>query len=153
MTGVRDTLLRQLDTAWKLASHHLDGLSTEECLWRPARAGLHVQPDAGGRWRADWPAHEGYDLGPPSIAWITWHIGFWWSMALDHSFGAGTLARETVCGRAAPTPSGGRWGHCTTIGVPACCNSMMPGWNPPRARAGRSGTGRSATSPPGSISN
>lgn len=89
-------LLGQLDMAWALASYHLDGLTTEECLWRPAAEGLHVHRDAGGLWRADWPTHEGYDLGPPSIGWISWHMGFWWSMALDHSFGAGTLTREEI---------------------------------------------------------
>jgi hypothetical protein len=89
-------LIRQFDTAWKLASYHLHGLTTEECLWRPARAGLHVHRDTDGRWHADWPEHEGYDLGPPSIAWLTWHVGFWWSMVLDHSLGAGTLSREQV---------------------------------------------------------
>ncbi|WP_437284560.1 DinB family protein [Sorangium sp. So ce406] len=93
---VRGYLVRQLDIAWQLASYHLDGLSTEECLWRPADAGLHVHQTAGGAWRADWPDHEGYDLGPPSIAWVTWHIGFWWSMALDHAFGDGALSRESV---------------------------------------------------------
>ena len=89
-------LLRQLDTAWKLASYHLDGLGTAECLWRPAHRGLHVQRLPDGQWRPDWPDHEGYDLGPPSIAWLTWHVGFWWSMVLDHSFGEGTLTREDV---------------------------------------------------------
>lgn len=90
------SLKRQLDTAWKLASYHLDGLTTEECLWRPAAKGLHVRQGPDGKWRADWPEHEGYDLGPPSIAWLTWHIGFWWSMVLNHSFAAGTLTREQV---------------------------------------------------------
>ena len=92
----RGYLIRQFDTAWKLASFHLDGLATEECLWRPARQGLHVHRGPGGSWRADWPDHEGYDLGPPSIAWLTWHIGFWWSMVLDHSVGGGTLSRESI---------------------------------------------------------
>lgn len=88
-------LLRQFDTAWKLMQFHLTDLSTEECLWRPARAGLHVHQAAHG-WRADWPEHEGYSLGPPSIAWLTWHVGFWWSMVLDHSFDSGQLTREHV---------------------------------------------------------
>ena len=92
----RGYLIRQFDTAWKLARIHLDGLTTEECLWRPAHVGPHVHQDAGGHWRADWPDHEGYELGPPSIAWLTWHLGFWWSMVLDHSFGAGALSREQV---------------------------------------------------------
>ena len=92
----RDCLIRQFDTAWKLARRHLDGLATEECLWRPAARGPHVSPAGDGRWRADWPDRESYDLGPPSIAWLTWHMGFWWSMVLDHSFGDGILAHESV---------------------------------------------------------
>ncbi len=92
----RGTLIRQLETAWKLAALHLDGLTTEECLWRPAHKGLHVHRLPDGSWRADWPEREDYDIGPPSIAWLTWHVGFWWSMVLDHSFGDGVLARANV---------------------------------------------------------
>ncbi|MCZ8256451.1 MAG: DinB family protein, partial [Polaromonas sp.] len=55
-----------------------------------------VYPGADGKWLADWPEHEGYDLGPSSMAWLTWHLGFWWSMVLDHSAGKGTLSREEV---------------------------------------------------------
>jgi hypothetical protein len=92
----RDFLIRQLDTAWKLASYHLDGLTTKECLWRPALHGLHVECAPDLTWHADWPEKEGYEIGPPSIAWTTWHMIFWWSMVLDHSFGSGTLDREQV---------------------------------------------------------
>jgi len=92
----RGYLIRQFDTAWKLSRVHLDGLLTEQCLWRPAHKGLHVHQLPDGRWRADWPDHEGYDIGPPSIAWLTWHLGFWWSMVLNHSFGDGTVSRENV---------------------------------------------------------
>ena len=92
----RGYLIRQFETASKLTSFHLDGLTTEECLWLPSRKGLHVHQVPDGRWRADWPDHEGYDVGPPSIAWLTWHLGFWWSMVLDHSFGDGALSRERV---------------------------------------------------------
>lgn len=38
--------------AWRLARYHLDGLDTDECLWRPARAGLHVHRATDGSWRA-----------------------------------------------------------------------------------------------------
>jgi hypothetical protein len=93
---VKATLLTQLETAWALTCYHLEGLTTEECLRRPGRVGLHVERDADGRWRAQWPEHEGYHLGPASIGWITWHLGFWWSMVLDHSFGDATLTREAV---------------------------------------------------------
>lgn len=94
--GAHAVLLRQLDTAWKLARHHLDGLTTEECLWQPAARGLHVRRRDDGAWLADWPDREDYGIGPPSIAWTSWHMAFWWSMALDHSFGDGSLTRESV---------------------------------------------------------
>lgn len=96
MSDARAYLARQFETAWRLAGLHLDGLTDAECLWRPAAKGPHVHRAADGTWQADWPEHEGYRLGPPSIAWVTWHIGFWWSMVLDHSFGDGTLTREQV---------------------------------------------------------
>src|SRR6476646_11327489 len=83
ISDTRNCLVWQFDVAWQFADIHLTGLTTEECLWRPAPAGLHVYRTPDGRWLADWPEHEGYDLGPPSIAWITWHMGFWWSMVLD----------------------------------------------------------------------
>lgn len=93
---MRRALLGQLDIAWALASYHLDGLGTDECLWRPGARGLHLTHQGDGVWKPDWPDHEGYDLGPPSIGWLTWHMIFWWSMVLDHSFGEGRLRREDV---------------------------------------------------------
>jgi hypothetical protein len=89
-------LIRQFETAWKLAAFHLDGLTTEECLWRPSSRGLHIDQALDGTWRAQMPVRESYDIGPPSIAWITWHIGSWWSMVLDHSFGRGQLSQMDV---------------------------------------------------------
>lgn len=94
--GAPGYLIRQFDTAWALADLHLTGLTTAECLWRPATRGLHVRQDPEGRWIADWPEHEAYDLGPPSIAWLTWHMLFWWSSALDHALGEGRLTRHDV---------------------------------------------------------
>jgi hypothetical protein len=92
----RGYLERQFAVTWQLTTYHLEGLTTSECLWRPAARGLHVHRGDDGRWRADWPESEAYTVGPSSIAWLTWHLGFWWSMALDHNFGAGTLTREMV---------------------------------------------------------
>ena len=34
--GARGYLSRQFETARKLTTFHLDGLATEECLWRPS---------------------------------------------------------------------------------------------------------------------
>lgn len=95
MDDIRALLDGQLNTSWAVLDLHLTDLSDEECLWRPAQRGLHVR-NVAGAWRAEWPETEAYAAGPPSIAWLTWHIGFWWSMALDHSFDDGTLRREEV---------------------------------------------------------
>jgi len=95
-TEAKTYLLRQFETAEKLASYHLQSLTTAECLWRPSEQGLHVYQNSEGQWCPDWPSSEGYDIGPPSIAWLTWHLGFWWSMVLDHSFGAGSLQRTAI---------------------------------------------------------
>lgn len=92
---VRDLLLRQFDVAWQLAWHHLETLSTDECLWRPADRGLHVRQTADG-WVADWPTHEGYELGPSSAAWISWHWLYWWHMAIDYTWGRAELTRDAV---------------------------------------------------------
>jgi hypothetical protein len=93
---ILDVLLRQHEIAWSLTSYHLETLSTEECLWRPSSRGLHVSITSEGAWRGEWPDHEGYDLGPPSIAWLLWHMGFWWSMAIDHCFEGASLDRHAV---------------------------------------------------------
>ena len=95
-TDTRDLLLRQFRTASALLHHHLDTLTTEECLWRPSARGLHVHRCAAGHWIADWPDHEGFDLGPPSAAWTSWHIGYWWSTVIDQSFGDGILSRHEI---------------------------------------------------------
>lgn len=94
-TSIRDVLNFQFDVSWQLLEIHLTDLEEEECLWRPASRGLHVF-NKSGIWVEDWPDTEAYDIGPPSIAWLTWHIIFWWSMVFDYSFGNGTLKREDL---------------------------------------------------------
>lgn len=93
---ITDQLLRQYEIAWSLLTYHLKTLTTEECLWRPSTKGLHVALSVDNRWHGEWPDHEGYDLGPPSIAWLVWHIGFWWSMTINHSFEDSTFTREAA---------------------------------------------------------
>lgn len=92
----RDLLIAQFQIAWALASCHLESLSTEECLWRPATRCLHVAKDDNDRWRAEWPENEDCGIGPPSIAWTTWHICFWWAKTLDHVHGKTTLTKDDV---------------------------------------------------------
>jgi hypothetical protein len=93
--NIRNTLNFQFQISCQLLEFHLTDLKNEEYLWRPTLNGLHVSHESGV-WRVDWPESEAYDLGPASIAWLTWHITFWWSMVLDHSFGKRTLTRKDV---------------------------------------------------------
>lgn len=92
---LRNLINFQFDISWQLLEYHLNGLDNEECLWKPQDRGLHVNYK-DGKWCADWPESESYDLGLPSIAWLTWHIIFWWSMTMDYSFRNGTLTKEDV---------------------------------------------------------
>lgn len=91
----KNLLLRQLETSWSLARLHLAELPDSEALWEPAAAGPRVHP-VDGEWTADWPDDESYAAGVPTIAWLQWHIGMWWSLAWDRAFGAGDLDHETI---------------------------------------------------------
>lgn len=93
--NIRNMINFQFDLSWQLLEYHLTGMEDEECLWRPGAKGLHVYNSAGV-WCSDWPDSESYDIGPASTAWLTWHIIFWWSMAMDYTFGKGTLIREEI---------------------------------------------------------
>lgn len=95
MSALKSTIMEQFNTAWSLLQYNLETVTDEECLWRPSKRGLIVRQDKGV-WIADWPENEDYSIGPPNIAWLTWHIIFWWSMTLDYSFSDGTLTRENI---------------------------------------------------------
>lgn len=95
MQTTRSALGFQLDMAWQLLTYHFDGLTDQEAYWLSGERGLQVRSHADS-WVVDWPESEGYDIGPASVAWVMWHIIFWWSMALDHSFGSRSLSREDV---------------------------------------------------------
>ena len=57
--------------------------------------GLQIRRQDDG-WSIDWPEIESYEIGPSSIAWIMWHIIYWWRTTLDYNFGDGTLKKEDI---------------------------------------------------------
>lgn len=61
------------------------GTETADPLEFLARVLVHIPEPHAESWRA-----------VQRRAILTWHVGFWWSMVLDHSVGAGTLARASV---------------------------------------------------------
>jgi len=81
----RVTLLRhQFDLTWGLFEYHLDRLTPDDFLWEPAPVSWTVRPAADGTWLPDWADTEPDPVPVPTVGWLTWHIGWWWSVALDH---------------------------------------------------------------------
>ncbi|SCG71067.1 DinB family protein [Micromonospora humi] len=74
----------QFDLTWSLFEYHLDRLEPADFLWEPAECCWTMRRDADGTWRPDWADAEPDPVPAPTIAWLTWHIGWWWSVAVDH---------------------------------------------------------------------
>ncbi|MEM7324741.1 MAG: DinB family protein [Actinomycetota bacterium] len=89
-------LRQQLQTTWSFAESALEGLTDEEALWCPSPDSWTVHLGDDGGWHADWSEPEPWPAPPTSIAWIQWHVIWWWSTVIDRSFGDGDLKREDV---------------------------------------------------------
>lgn len=92
---MKNQIIFQLDMCWQLYSYHMETLTDEEALWVFKSDGLQVR-EINSTWQADWPHTETYEIGPASIAWTLWHIIYWWSTALNHNFGDGSLTKDDV---------------------------------------------------------
>ncbi|MGV0788805.1 DinB family protein [Mycolicibacterium sp. XJ2] len=77
----------QFDLVWALADLHLASLADDDFLWEPTEVTWTVRPDAGGVWHADWSDTEPQPIPVPTIAWLTWHVDWWWSSAISHLTG------------------------------------------------------------------
>lgn len=83
----RDLLVWQFDLVWSLAQLHLDQLTDADVQWEPAQVTWTVRRGADEVWRPDF-SDEALDPIPvPTVAWLTWHIDWWWSAALDSAHG------------------------------------------------------------------
>ncbi|GAB2863289.1 DinB family protein [Actinocorallia aurea] len=96
LTARAALLLDQLDIAEALLEYHLDGLGDAECLWEPSPVSWTIRPDGAGGWTADWAETEPEPVPTPTIAWLMWHIGFWWTTAAGECFGAGAPGRAEI---------------------------------------------------------
>jgi len=88
-------LKQQLRITWMLAEEVLAGLTQEEALWVPSPDSYTVR-QLQGIWVADWAEPEPNPAPPTSIAWVQWHIIWWMSMVINHSFGDAQLQRQDV---------------------------------------------------------
>ncbi|GAB3956123.1 DinB family protein [Streptomyces sparsus] len=92
----RDLLLAQFELTWSLFEYHLQLLEAEDFLWEPAPLCWTVRPGADGGWVPDWAETEPDPVPVPTIGWLSWHIGWWWSVTLDHARGRTPRERTAV---------------------------------------------------------
>ncbi|WP_224388836.1 DinB family protein [Pseudonocardia sp. ICBG1293] len=91
-----ELLRRQFHLTWALFEYHLDRLHDEDMLWEPARLCRTVRRSDDGTWLPDWADTEPDPVPVPTVAWVTWHIGWWWSVATDHLRGRPPRDRTDV---------------------------------------------------------
>lgn len=112
-----DELTWQLGMCWSLMEVQLSGLTDAECHWRPSPDSWRVVRD-GERWVASWELPEPDPAPQPTIGWITWHAGWWWSEICDRLEGREPLPRADVGWPGTAQGAGewlrgcqGRWSH------------------------------------------
>lgn len=91
-----DLLRGQFDLTWSLFEYHMARLEPEDFLWEPAPLCWTVRADADGTWVADRADTEPEPVPIPTIGWLTWHIGWWWSVSIDHARGQVPRERTDV---------------------------------------------------------
>lgn len=92
---LHEILMAQFDVAWGLLSYHLQRLSDDDLFWTPAQVSWTMHR-VDGRWYPDWSEAELDPTPTPDVAWLTWHIGWWWAAAIDHIVGLPASTREDV---------------------------------------------------------
>ncbi|MEI7030438.1 DinB family protein [Streptomyces pratensis] len=95
-TSRRDLLRWQFDLTWSLFEYHLERLKPEDFLWEPASHCWTVHRQADGTWQPDWAETEPEPVPVPTIGWVSWHIGWWWSTAVEHARGRRPPERTAI---------------------------------------------------------
>ncbi|AJP05926.1 damage-inducible protein DinB [Streptomyces cyaneogriseus subsp. noncyanogenus] len=93
MSSSRSELMaRQWELTWSLFEYHAERLEAADFLWEPAPLCWTMRRQAAGGWAPDWADTEPDPVPVPTVAWLTWHIGWWLSVSADHV--AGRTPRE-----------------------------------------------------------
>ncbi|SCK06714.1 DinB superfamily protein [Streptomyces sp. WMMB 714] len=106
MTASRRDLLRfQFDLTWSLFEYHLERLTPADFLWEPAAHCWTVRCDDAGAWVPDWADSEPDPVPVPTVAWLSWHIGWWWGVTADHARGRTPRERTEIVWPGAGEPA------------------------------------------------
>lgn len=81
----RDLLRWQFELTWSLFGYHLAELQADDLLWEPAPHCWTMRRGADGTWVPDWAETEPDPVPVPTIGWVSWHLGWWWSVSIDHA--------------------------------------------------------------------
>ncbi|GAA3886910.1 DinB family protein [Streptomyces sedi] len=95
-TTAADQARWQFDFAWSFFDYHLQRLAPEDFLWEPGPLVWTMHPTEDGGWRPDFAEVEPDPIPVPTIGWVSWHLGWWWSTACDHARGRTPRAREEI---------------------------------------------------------
>ncbi len=100
-----DLLRWQFDLTWALFEYHLERLEPHDFLWEPAADCWTLRRADDGTWMPDWAETEPDPVPVPTIGWLSWHIGWWWSVAADHAHGRTPRERTDIAwpGEGKPT--------------------------------------------------
>ncbi|GAB2754351.1 DinB family protein [Amycolatopsis magusensis] len=97
MPASRTELLSwQFELTWSLLELHLDELEPADFGWEPARHHWTMRPGPEQTWVPDWSDGEPSPIPVPTLGWVTWHLGWWWSVTLDHVNGRTPREREEI---------------------------------------------------------
>lgn len=91
-----DLLRGQFDLTWSLCDHHLQRLEPDDALWEPVSHCWTVHLGTDDRWWPDWADTEPDPVPVPTIAWLSWHLGWWWSVTIEHVQGHAPRRRHEV---------------------------------------------------------
>jgi hypothetical protein len=100
-----DLLRWQFDLTWSLFEYHLERLEPDDFLWEPATNCWTVRRADDGTWVPDWAESEPDPVPVPTIGWLSWHIGWWWSVAIDHAQSRAPRERSDITWPGAGKPA------------------------------------------------
>lgn len=80
---------------WRFAEEFvLPEIDEELALWEGSSNVCTVRQQADG-WVADWPDEDAQPIPEVTIAWLLWHIEWWWTDTLSRVTGQPPLAPDT----------------------------------------------------------
>ncbi|MCK1796659.1 DinB family protein [Streptomyces sp. XM4193] len=86
----------QFELTWSLFEYHLELLEPEDFLWAPTVNRWTVHRTEDDSWVPDFAEAEPDPVPLPTVAWVSWHIGWWWGVAADHVHGRTPRERTEV---------------------------------------------------------